>query len=89
MPLFKIVLKSNEDDWKKLVRLLLFLKNTIDDKRYIGVFDLESLYTWIYVAYDVHLDMKIHTGGSIFFGRGMLHCWSVNQNINTKSSTEA
>ena len=34
------VSKSNEDDWKKLDRLLIFLKNTIDDKRYIGVFNI-------------------------------------------------
>ena len=37
--------KSNGYDRKKLERLLIFLKNTIDDKRYTGVFNLESLYT--------------------------------------------
>ena len=39
--LCKRVSKRNEDDWKKLERPLVFLKNTIDDKIYIGVFDLE------------------------------------------------
>ena len=87
--LCKRVTNSNKDDWKKLERLLVVLKNTIDDKRYIRVFDVDSLYTWIDAAYDVHLDMKIHTGEAISFGRGMLHCCSVNQNINTKISTEA
>ena len=79
-----IVSKSNKDDWKKLEKLLILLKNTINDKRYIGVFNLESLYMWIYAAYDVHPDMKIHTWGEILFRRGMLHCWSVKQKINTK-----
>ena len=83
------VSKSNEDDWKKLERLLICLNSTIDDKRYIGVLNIESLYTWIYAAYAVHPDMKIQTGGAILFGRGMLHCRSVNQNLNNKSSTEA
>ena len=45
--LFTRVLKSNEYDWKNLEKLLIFLKNSIDDKRYIGLFNLESLYTWI------------------------------------------
>ena len=60
------VLNRNEYDWKNLERLLNFLKNTINDKRYIGVFNIESLYTWIYAAYSVLPDMKIHTGGRYF-----------------------
>ena len=79
--------KINEDDWNKLERLLIFLKNTIDEKIYIGVFNLESLYTWIYTSYAVHPDMKIHTGGVILFGRSMLHCRSGKQNLNTKILT--
>ena len=39
------VSKRNEYEWKKPEKLLVFLKNTIDDKRYIGVFKIKSLYT--------------------------------------------
>ena len=60
--------QRNEYDWKKLERLLVFLKNTINNKRYIGVFDLESLCTWIDAACAVNIDMKSHTGGAILFG---------------------
>ena len=84
-----IVAKRNEDDWKKLERLLVFLKNTIDDKICIGVFNIESLYTWIDAKYAVHPDMKIHIGGAILFGQGMLHCRPGKQKLNTNRSTEA
>ena len=67
----------------------MFLNNTINDKRYIRVFNIESIYTWIYAAYAVHPDMKIHTGGQILFGRDMLHWRFGKQKLNTKSSTEA
>ena len=70
-------------------RLLIFLKNTNNDKRHIGLFNLESIYTWIDAEYDVHPDMKSHTGGAVSFGQGMLHCLSENQKLNIKSSTEA
>ena len=59
--------KSNEYDWKKLERLLVFLKNTIDDKIYIRVYNLEPLYTWIDSAYAINPDMKSHTGVDILF----------------------
>ena len=87
--LCKRVSKSNEDDWKKLERLLVFLKNTINDKSYIGVFNIESLYTWIDAAYAVHPDMISHTGEAILFRRGMLNCWSGKQNLNTNRKIEA
>ena len=57
------VSKRNEYYWKKLERLLVFLNNAIYDKSYIRLFYIESLYTWIDVAYAAHPDLKIHTGG--------------------------
>ena len=49
---------------------------------------ITGLYTWIDAAYVVHPDMKSHTGGTMFFGTGTIHCWSSKQKLNTKSSTE-
>ena len=43
--LFTRVSKSNEDDCKKLERLLIFMNNTVDNKRCIEVFNIESFYT--------------------------------------------
>ena len=50
---------------------------------------LIQLYTWFDVAYGVHADLKIHTGGCIYFEYGMVNCNSSKQKLNTKSSTEA
>ena len=68
------VSKSTNDDWKKLRRLIAFLKHTINDVRVIGATSLQELYTWIDAAYGVHnADMKIHTGGNMSLGIGTMH----------------
>ena len=67
------VTKSDVDDWKKLKRDLTFVKNTIEDKRIIGAKTLIDLYTWIYAAYAVHINMRGHTGGEISMGYGIIH----------------
>ena len=47
------VSKSDLDDWKKLRRLIAFVKVTIDDVRIIGANDLASIFMWIDAAYAV------------------------------------
>ena len=81
--------KSDEDDWKKLRRVLTWLNNTILDNRIIGCDNLESLFTWIDAAFAVHQNMRSQTGGAMSFGWGTLHARSSKQKLNTKSSTEA
>ena len=83
------VSKSTESDWKKLLRVLRFAKQTIGDKRTIGASSLSDLYTWIDAAYAVHPDMKSQTGGLMSLGHGAIHCKSSKQKLNTKSSTES
>ena len=83
------VSKSTDDDWKKLKRVLGFLKGTIDDIRVIGVNSMKDLYTWVDASYAVHEDMRSQTGGVMSFGHGILHHKSFVQKLNTKSSTEA
>ena len=58
------VTKSDEDDWKKLKRLLAYLKGTIDDYRIMGIDLIEEtkIRSWIDASYTVHEDMKSHTG---------------------------
>ena len=82
------VTKSDVDDWKKLKRGLAFVKNTIKDKIIIGAKTLSDLYTWRDVAYDVHNNMRGHTGGAISMGYVIMHGKASKQNINVKSSTE-
>ena len=83
------VKSPDEDDWKKLERVLIWIQNTIDERRYIGADDLKRLYTWVDAAYAVHPNMRSHTGGAMSMGTGVIHCKSSRQKLNTKSSTEA
>ena len=81
--------KSTTQDWRKLRRVLLFLLQTIDDDRVIGIEDIEVLHTWIDASYAVHPDMKSHTGGCISYGLGIIDSGSMKQKLNSKSSTES
>ena len=80
--------KSDKHDWNKLRRVIVFLKQTIDDPRYISARDLKSLFTWIDASHGVHHDFRGHTGACMSFGLGMVHCKSLQQRLNTKSPTE-
>ena len=81
--------KSDEDDWKKLRRVITYVKNTIDDCRIIGATDLTKIFTWIDAAYAVNPDMKSQTGGAMLMGIGVLHAKGNKQKLNVKSSVEA
>ena len=83
------VLKSTEEDWRKLKRIITFLKYTIDDVRIIGAKSMDTIYTWVDAAFAVHSNMRSQTGGTMSFGYGMIHCKSSKQKLNTKSSTES
>jgi hypothetical protein len=80
---------ADEDDWKKLKRVLVYLKQSINDKRIIGCDGLENIFTWIDAAFAVHPNMRSHTGGAMSLGWGVLHTKSSKQKLTTKSSTEA
>ena len=83
------VSKSDEDDWKKLKRVLKYLYGTLDMRRVIGSNGVMDIHTWIDASYAVHNDMRSQTGGCISMGRGTVHGRSSKQKLNTKSSTEA
>jgi hypothetical protein len=82
------VSSPDEDDWKKLKRILEYLRGTIDLKLCIGVDDITKVKSWVDVAYAVHDDCRSHTGGMLSFGWGMLLSKCQKQKLNTKSSTE-
>ena len=68
---------------------MLYLKNTINERRYIAIKDKGAMFTWVDAAYAVYEDMRSQTGGAISFGLGVVHCKSSRQKLNTKSSTES
>ena len=83
------VKEPTKDDWHKLVRLMSFIKPTVDDVRTIGADDLHSMLTMIDSANAVHeKDMRGHTGSVITMGTGVINTKSSKQKMNTRSSTE-
>ena len=68
---------------------LTLLKNTINDKRVIGEIMLYEVFTWIYAACSVNVNMRRHTGGAISMGYSTIHGKALKQKINVKSSAEA
>ena len=83
------VRNPNKDDWKKMKRCITFLKQTKNDPRIIGCQNLKELFTWVDASFAVHPNMRSHTGGVMSMGRGMIHCRSSKQKLNTKSTTES
>ncbi len=83
------VTKADEDDWKKLKRLLQYLQKTIDMPLTLSIDNLNIVKTWVDAAFAVHDDMRSHTGGTIMLGKGTFYASSKKQKLNTKSSTEA
>ena len=83
------VTKSTEHDWRKLKRVLQYIKSTLDMPRILGADSMMHLITWVDASYAVHEDMRGHTGGCMSFGLGVLMPKSSKQKFNTKSSTES
>jgi hypothetical protein len=83
------VKEPNEDDWKKLVRLLKYLNGTRKDKLTLSIDDMRVIEWWIDASFAVHPDFKSHTGGCMSMGKGVILSSSRKQRINTKSSTTA
>ena len=78
----------DEDDWKKLKRVLQYLYGTMDLVLTLGADDITKMKTWVDVSYGIHDDCRSHTGGAISWGWGVLLTKCQKQKLNTKSSTE-
>eukprot|EP00980_Cylindrotheca_fusiformis_P018032 scaffold5767_cov92-Cylindrotheca_fusiformis.AAC.4 len=83
------VTKANDDDWKKLKRLLKYLNDTLDLLLTLSIDNLCVVKTWVDAAFATHDDMRSHTGGIISMGKGALYASSHRQKLTTKSSTKA
>lgn len=79
------------DDWKKLLRMLKYMKQTKDMELTLEAAEGDILLCHWYpdAAFAVHPDMKSHTGGILTLGKGAVNTFSAKQKLNTRSSTEA
>jgi hypothetical protein len=83
------VTEPNEGDWKKLVKMMNYLKATKDDVQCMSANDTGTIKWHVDAAFAIHKDMKSHTGATMTLGSGSICSISTNQKINTQSSTES
>ena len=76
-------------DWKKLGRLIWYVRVTIHLPLIVGTDGTGNMVWIIDASFAVHMDMKSHTGHCMTLGTGCLISGSSSQKINTRSSTEA
>ena len=83
--------KSNEDDVRKLDRVMNYLRATSERGIVLRPGEGElTVRLYVDTAYGVHANGKSHSGSCVVIGEvGTVHCKSEKQRIVTKSSTEA
>jgi hypothetical protein len=77
------------DDYKKLTRVMKYLRGTISIPLTLEANGSNIVKWWIDASYGVHPDMRSHTGGVLSLGKGAIYATSTRQKVATKSSTEA
>ena len=82
------VTDPDEDDFKKLIRMLQYLNGTRDIVLTLSADGTNILKWYVDASHAVHRDMKGHTGGLLTMGSGRIINKSVKQKLNSKSSTE-
>jgi hypothetical protein len=83
------VLCADEDDWKKLERVVAYLRGTADMVLKLEGEDLSEIHAYVDASHAVHPDAKSQTGVTITLGRGAVLCKSSKQKLVAKSSTVA
>jgi hypothetical protein len=67
------VRSQDEDDYKELGRCMKYLRGTIDMPLTMEADDLSVVKLWIDASYEVHPDMKSHTGATMSMGKGSIY----------------
>ena len=81
------VTEPNEGDWKKLVKMMNFLKATKDEIPVMSCDNTNSIKWHVDAAFAVHKGMKSQTGATMTLGAGTITSISTKQKVNTHSST--
>ena len=79
----------DEDDFKKLTRLIRYLRHTLYMCLVLGKDATESMRWWIDASYAVHPNMHGHTGATMSMGNGSIYSGLWKQKMVTRSSTES
>jgi hypothetical protein len=78
----------DEDDYKKLTRVMRYLQGSIELKLALSADGSGAIQWWVDASYGVHADMKGHTGGTMSMGKGSIYSTSSGQKLVARSSTE-
>jgi len=78
----------DEDDWKKLIRLIRYLRGTLLLPLRLSAESTSTPKWWVDGSHGVHPNLQGHTGGCLSLGGGMPINTSSKQKLNTRSSTE-
>ena len=79
----------DEDDYKKLTRMIRYLEGTKDLILTLQANDDSIVQWWIDASYAVHEDMKGHIGATLSLGKGVIYSGSWKQRLVACSSTES
>ena len=83
------VKQPDEDDWRKLCRVIWYLNGTRRLTLKLTIDDLAIIKWWIDGSHNVHPDCRGHTGAMMSLGKGAVASYSRKHKLNTKSSTES
>ena len=79
----------DEDDYKKLTRMIQYLRSTKGLVLTLWANDNGIVRWWIDASYAVHNDMKGHTGATLSLGKGGIYSGLWKQRLVACSSTES
>jgi hypothetical protein len=82
------VRQPDKDDWKKLQRMIRYLRGSQDLPLKLSTDGTSIIKWWVDGSHGVHFDMRGHTGGMASLGKGALKPMSTRQKLNTRSTTE-
>ena len=83
------VRSPDQDDWRKLVHLMLYLRGTRTLPLTLRADGSGILKWYVDASFAVHPNMRGHSGGGLSLGQGFPIVSSTKQKLNTRSSTEA
>ena len=79
----------DQDDMKKLIRMIAYIRNTIDLPLTIGMNDSKEIRWWVDASFGKQYELRSQTGATLSFGIGSVYSMAKKQKLNTTSSTEA
>jgi hypothetical protein len=82
------VRSPDEDDWTKMVHLMIYLRGTRTMPLILSANGSGILKWWVDASFVVHSNMHGHSGGGLSLGRVFPIVSSTKQKLNTRSSTE-